>query len=129
MNQLFAPTRLSITFERVGPGKFTQEEIRHIVERDASGRVVALRLPSKTVVITNHQVCHHLVIIYCGLIRFQVYSDWWYVWCLTYFMGSHKDVFIVLKDSLKWVPLIGPVCGIHKFGAPLLNNDKGNANV
>lgn len=59
MNQWFAPTRLSITFERAGPGKFTEEEIKHIVERDASGRVVALRLPSKTVVIANHQVRHH----------------------------------------------------------------------
>ncbi|KAG1885690.1 acyltransferase-domain-containing protein [Suillus subluteus] len=99
MNQWFAPTRLSITFERAGSGKFTEEEIRHIVERDASGRVVALRLPSKTVVIANH----------------QVYSDWWYVWCLTYFMGSHKDVFIVLKNSLKWVPLIGPAMQIFRF--------------
>lgn len=58
MNQWFAPTRLSITFERVGPGKFTEEEITHIVKRDASGKVVALHLPSKTVVIANHQVCH-----------------------------------------------------------------------
>ncbi|KAG2146540.1 acyltransferase-domain-containing protein [Suillus bovinus] len=99
MNQWFAPTRLSITFERVGPGKFSEDEIKHIVERDASGRVVALRLPSKTVVIANH----------------QVYSDWWYVWCLTYFMGTHKDVFIVLKNSLKWVPLIGPAMQIFRF--------------
>lgn len=40
----------------------------------------------------------------------QMYADWWYAWCLTYFMGTHKDVFIVLKKSLKWVPVVGWVC-------------------
>lgn len=56
MNQWFAPTRVSITFEREGQGMFTEEEIGHIVERDTSGRVVALHLPSKAVLIANHQV-------------------------------------------------------------------------
>lgn len=37
----------------------------------------------------------------------QVYADWWYVWCLTYFMNMHRDVLIVLKRSLKWVPVLG----------------------
>lgn len=109
MNQWFAPTRISITFEQEGQGKFTEKEIGHIVERDASGRVVALHLPSKAVLIANHQVWSCGLTCGNALIRFQVYSDWWYVWCLTYFMGTHKDVFIVLKNSLKWVPLIGPV--------------------
>lgn len=36
-----------------------------------------------------------------------MYADWWYAWCLTYFMGTHKEVFIVLKKSLKWIPVIG----------------------
>ncbi|KAH7924889.1 hypothetical protein BV22DRAFT_1034681 [Leucogyrophana mollusca] len=99
MNQLFAPTRLSITFETEGQGKFTEEEIQRIVERDASGKVTALRLPTKSVIIANH----------------QVYSDWWYVWCLTYFMGTHKDVFIVLKKSLKWVPIAGWGMQFYRF--------------
>ncbi|KAF9243936.1 acyltransferase-domain-containing protein [Melanogaster broomeanus] len=99
MNQWFAPTRLSITFETEGQGKFTEEEIRKIVERDASGKVVALHLPSKSVVISNH----------------QVYSDWWYAWCLTYFAGTQKDVFIVLKKSLKWVPVFGPGMQMYRF--------------
>ena len=33
-----------------------------------------------------------------------------YAWCLTYFMGTHRDVYIVLKRSLKWVPIVGWVC-------------------
>ncbi|KAG8219973.1 acyltransferase-domain-containing protein [Butyriboletus roseoflavus] len=99
MNQWFAPTKLSITFETQGQGKFTEEEIQNVVERDVSGRVTAVHLPSKCVIISNH----------------QVYSDWWYVWCLTYFAHTHKDVFIVLKKSLKWVPVIGPGMQMYRF--------------
>ncbi|KAH0838470.1 acyltransferase-domain-containing protein [Lanmaoa asiatica] len=99
MNQWFAPTKLSITFETEGQGKFTEEEIQNVVERNASGKVIALQLPSRCVIISNH----------------QVYSDWWYVWCLTYFARTHKDVFIVLKNSLKWVPVIGPGMQMYRF--------------
>lgn len=99
MNQWFAPTSLSITFEMQGQGKFTLEEIQQIVRRDAAGKVVALNLPPKLVIISNH----------------QVYCDWWYVWCLTYFMQAHKDVFIVLKKSLKWIPVIGTGMQMFRF--------------
>ncbi|CAL1696139.1 unnamed protein product [Somion occarium] len=91
MSQWFAPTKLVVSFEIEGQGRFTNEEIEKLVEKDASGRVLALHLPQKAVMIANH----------------QIYADWWYAWCLTYFMGTHKDVYIVLKDSLKWVPIVG----------------------
>ena len=55
-SQWFAPTELVISFETEGQGKFTQAEIDKLVVRDASGRVVALDLPRKTVLIANHQV-------------------------------------------------------------------------
>lgn len=45
----------------------------------------------------------------------QVYLDWWYAWILCYFMGTHKDVFIVLKNSLKWIPVMGPAMQFFKF--------------
>ncbi|KAI0639245.1 acyltransferase-domain-containing protein [Trametes polyzona] len=89
--QWFAPTKLVLSFETKGPGKFTPEEIETLVERDGNGRVVSLNLPQKAVLIANH----------------QVYLDWLYAWALTYYMGTHKDVFIVLKKSLKWVPIVG----------------------
>lgn len=53
----------------------------------------------KSVVVANH----------------QVYADWWYVWCLAYFMQTHRDVFIVLKKSLKWVPVVGWGMQFFKF--------------
>ena len=55
-SQWFAPTELVISFETEGQGKFTPEEIDGLVERDSSGRVIALNLPKKTVLIGNHQV-------------------------------------------------------------------------
>lgn len=45
----------------------------------------------------------------------QVYADWWYAWCLLYFIGPrgiHKDIFITLKKSLRWVPIVGWVSTI-----------------
>ncbi|EJF66552.1 hypothetical protein DICSQDRAFT_142143 [Dichomitus squalens LYAD-421 SS1] len=91
MSQWFAPTILVLSFETEGQGKFTPEEIEGLVERNSDGRVIALNLPKKSVLIANH----------------QVYADWWYAWTLTYFMGTYKDVYIVLKRSLKWVPILG----------------------
>ncbi|KAL6304272.1 acyltransferase-domain-containing protein [Sparassis latifolia] len=91
MSQWFAPTKLVISFETEGLGKFAYEELQEMVVRDNGGRVVGLNLPQKAVLIANH----------------QIYADWWYAWCLTYYMGTHKDVLIVLKKSLKWVPVLG----------------------
>lgn len=91
MCQWFAPTQLAVTFEKDGNGRFADEELERIVVRDRSGRVTELRLPDKSVLIANH----------------QIYADWWYAWCLMYFMNTHRDVFIVLKKSLKWIPVVG----------------------
>ncbi|KAH8100592.1 acyltransferase-domain-containing protein [Cristinia sonorae] len=89
--QWFAPTKFVITFEKAGLGRFTEEEIARLVIRDETGRIVQLKLPPKSVLIANH----------------QMYADWLYAWCLSYFTGTHKDIFIVLKKSLKWAPIIG----------------------
>jgi hypothetical protein len=56
MNQWFAPTQLSITFEKEGQGYFSDEQIEHIVVRNKEGKVIALKLPTKAILIANHQV-------------------------------------------------------------------------
>ena len=33
--------------------------------------------------------------------------DWLYTWSLLYYMNMHRDVLIVLKNTLKWVPILG----------------------
>ena len=55
--QWFAPTTLVVSFEKEGPGRFTDDEIEEMVQKDAKGKVVALHLPQKMVLIANHQVC------------------------------------------------------------------------
>jgi len=108
MSQWFAPTKLVVTFERTGKGRFSEDEIRNIVSRDKEGNVVALRLPDKSVLISNHQVrTFFLPSIHAHQVSNQVYTDWWYLWCLTYVMNTHRDVFIILKKSLKWLPIVG----------------------
>ncbi|KAG9102727.1 hypothetical protein FRC06_001300 [Ceratobasidium sp. 370] len=84
MCQWFAPSSLVVTCEG-GNG------IEDVVVRDETGRVTELRLPPQVVMVPNH----------------QIYADWWYLWCLAYSMRAHADVLIILKDSLKWIPIVG----------------------
>ena len=49
---------------------------------------------------------HKSLVIECR----QIYADWWYMWCLMYSIGAHgmhRHVYITLKKSLQWVPIIG----------------------
>ncbi|KAG7099415.1 hypothetical protein E1B28_001268 [Marasmius oreades] len=91
--QWFSPTKLVITFETKGKGALTEEEIANIVVRNESGDLVSLNLPHRFVYIANH----------------QVYADWLYAWCFFYYIGQgvHEHVYITLKKSLKWVPIVG----------------------
>ncbi|KAK0208550.1 acyltransferase-domain-containing protein [Desarmillaria ectypa] len=92
--QWFAPTKLIVSFETKGKGCFTPEDIDRIVVKDKKGDVVSLNLPTKFVMIANH----------------QIYLDWLYEWCLLYFIGPqgvHRYVYITLKKSLQWVPVVG----------------------
>ena len=56
MSQWFAPTSLSISFEKEGMGGLTDQEIESMLVKDDSGRVVGLQFPNKLVIIANHQV-------------------------------------------------------------------------
>ncbi|KAK0465370.1 acyltransferase-domain-containing protein [Desarmillaria tabescens] len=94
MCQWFAPTKLIVSFETTGMGCFTPEDIDRIVVKDKKGDVVSLNLPTKFVMIANH----------------QIYLDWLYEWCLLYFIGPqgvHRYVYITLKKSLQWIPVVG----------------------
>ncbi|KAI9315922.1 hypothetical protein BX666DRAFT_270651 [Dichotomocladium elegans] len=58
-----------------------------------TGAVVGLRMPARTVVMSNH----------------QIYPDWIYLWCLAYFARAHGHVKIMLKDSLAKLPFFGSI--------------------
>jgi hypothetical protein len=57
MSQFFAPTSLAITFETEGQGSFTSDELEQVAIRNEIGEVIGLRLPTKSVIVANHQVC------------------------------------------------------------------------
>ncbi|KAF7310681.1 Lysocardiolipin acyltransferase [Mycena chlorophos] len=101
MCQWFAPTKLRITFETEGKGKLSTEQIERIAVKDERGNVVSLNLPTKFVYISNH----------------QIYLDWWYAWNLMYFIGDglHRSVYITLKNSLQWIPVLGPAMQFYGF--------------
>ncbi|KAI1499547.1 acyltransferase-domain-containing protein [Biscogniauxia marginata] len=52
--------------------------------------------PERLVMIANH----------------QIYTDWLYLWWVGYTNNPqmHGHVYIILKESLKWIPVIGPGC-------------------
>ena len=41
------------------------------------------------------------------MINSQIYTDWWYVWLFAWFRNAHGDLKIILKDSLKQLPIFG----------------------
>ncbi|KAK0473173.1 acyltransferase-domain-containing protein [Armillaria novae-zelandiae] len=86
--QWFAPTTLVVSFETTGRGSFTPEDIDRIIVKDKKGDVVSLNLPTKFVMIANH----------------QIYLDWLYEWCLLYFIGPQG---VHRYKSLQWVPVVG----------------------
>ena len=85
MTILFAPTSIILTTN-------TPPSITNLVERDSkTGQMTKLNLPDRLVIMGNH----------------QAYTDWMYIWILACYAGHAKGVIILLKASLKQVPIIG----------------------
>ncbi|KAJ3203833.1 hypothetical protein HDU67_009903, partial [Dinochytrium kinnereticum] len=61
------------------------------VELVVTGDHVSLRSDERIILMSNHQTL----------------VDWWYIWLLAWWKGAHGDVRIILKDSLKWIPIVG----------------------
>ncbi|WOO79711.1 putative acyltransferase CST26 [Vanrija pseudolonga] len=81
---LFAPTSLVIT---------TDESIddTKLVERDSKGHVTRINLPDRLVLMANH----------------QAHVDWIYLWILACYAGHAEGITILLKWSLRQVPIVG----------------------
>lgn len=87
--QWFAPTRVVVSGD---------ESTAHQIRRGASGRVVT-DFDERLILISNH----------------QIYADWLFIWWAAYTSRMHGAIYIVLKDSLKWVPVIGPAMQLFGF--------------
>ncbi|ORY71389.1 acyltransferase-domain-containing protein [Pseudomassariella vexata] len=64
------------------------------------GRIEA-KFPERLVMIANH----------------QIYTDWLYLWWVGYtnVPAMHGHLYIILKESLKYIPIIGPGCMFFGF--------------
>ncbi|KAI9823800.1 MAG: hypothetical protein M1826_007621 [Phylliscum demangeonii] len=45
----------------------------------------------------------------------RLYSDWLYLWWIAYTNHTHGHLFIILKESLKWIPVLGPGMMFFEF--------------
>ena len=81
MTQCWAPTVV-----RVSGDKSVRGQLLKTVE----GNLVC-DFPERLVLIANH----------------QIYTDWLYLWWIAYTNGMHGRLYIVLKESLKRIPVLG----------------------
>ncbi|KAH9884266.1 acyltransferase-domain-containing protein [Xylariomycetidae sp. FL2044] len=91
MTQWWAPTMIRVSGDASVAGQFTLTP---------DGRIQC-DFPERMVMIANH----------------QIYTDWLYLWWVGYtnIPQMHGHVYIILKESLKWIPLIGPGCMFFSF--------------
>ncbi|KAI5474612.1 lysocardiolipin and lysophospholipid acyltransferase [Pseudohyphozyma bogoriensis] len=92
ISQYFCPTEFVVS---AGHGVAGTEW----VERDDKGDVRRIRLPDRGVWMANHQTL----------------SDWIYVWSFTYLSYHSTAILIVLKASIRSIPLIGWACSLWGF--------------
>ena len=45
----------------------------------------------------------------------QIYTDWLYLWWISYTNRLHGHLYIILKESLKYIPIIGPGMMFYGF--------------
>lgn len=88
ITQWFSPTTIRVSWDPKLNGQFKKTE---------KGRLES-SLPERLVLIANH----------------QIYSDWLYLWWTSYTSKMHGHLYIVLKESLKYIPVVGP--GMMFFG-------------
>jgi len=88
ITQWWSPTVIRVTGDR---------NVRDQIKRTPDGGLEC-RFPERLVLIANH----------------QLYSDWLYLWWIAYTARMHGFVYIILKESLKWLPFIG--VGMQFYG-------------
>ncbi|KAF3926108.1 hypothetical protein ABW21_db0200311 [Orbilia brochopaga] len=81
VNQWWSPTTI-----RVSGDKSIRGQLR--ITKDG---LLECDFPERMVFIANH----------------QLYSDWLYIWWVAYSARMHGAIYIILKESLKWIPILG----------------------
>ena len=81
MTQWWAPTIVRVSGDSTMRGQLLQT---------TDGSLIC-DFPQRMVLIANH----------------QIYTDWLYLWWIGYAAGMHGRIYVVLKESLKRIPVIG----------------------
>ena len=81
MNQFWAP----VTFRLSG-----DKSVRGQIRMTKNGNLEC-DFPERLVLIANH----------------QIYTEWMYLWWIAYTNRMHGHIYITLKESLKWIPILG----------------------
>lgn len=81
LTQAFAPTTVVVSGDA---------SVRGQLQQSVDGNL-KLKFPERMVLIANH----------------QIYTDWLYLWWIAYCNGVHGRLYIILKESLKRIPVIG----------------------
>ncbi len=89
ITQWFSPTVVRVSGDKSVAGQ---------LKLTADGRLKT-DFPERLVLIANH----------------QLYSDWLYLWWISYTSRMHGHIYIVLKESLKYIPVVGPGMMFYGF--------------
>ena len=89
LTQWFAPTPVIVSGDASVQGH---------LRKTADGRLATL-FPERVVVMSNH----------------QLYTDWLYLWWIAYTSKMHPYLYIVLKDTFKYLPILGPAMKFYGF--------------
>ena len=81
LTQAFAPTKVIVSGDA---------SVRGQLLKSTDGNLI-LDFPSRLILIANH----------------QIYTDWLYLWWMAYCNGMHGRLYIILKESLKKIPVLG----------------------
>ena len=87
--QWFSPTVIRISGDR---------SVRGQLMKTKDG-LLQTNFPERIVMIANH----------------QVYTEWIYLWWIAYTNKMHGHVYIILKESIKYIPIIGPGMMFYGF--------------
>ena len=82
ITQWFSPTTIRVSGD---------PSVRGQLRKTPDGRL-EMDFPERLIMVANH----------------QIYTDWLYLWWSAYTSRMHGHVFIVLKESLKYVPIVSP---------------------
>ncbi|KAL4805997.1 protein prenylyltransferase [Aspergillus unguis] len=74
------------------------ESVRGHIHLAEDGRL-RTTFPERLVMISNH----------------QVYTDWIYLWWIAYSNSMHGRIFIILKESLRYIPILGQGMTFYGF--------------